>query len=50
MKVGPYLGDAICSATQLLIHSSEKGGRKKKHSYPFGIPVMKRDEKEGWRD
>lgn len=46
MKVGPYLGDAICSTMQLLIRSSEKSGQKK-HSYPFRIPVMKRDEKKG---
>lgn len=54
MKVGPCLGDAICSsAMQLLMRSVETKKRKKerkqaeKHSYPFGIPVMKRDEKTG---
>lgn len=44
IKVGPYLGDAICRAMQLLIRSFEKK-RAEKHSYPFGIPVMERDEK-----
>ena len=52
MKVGLYLGDAICGAAQLLMRGLErKAGRKKKkkHSYPFGVPVMKRDEKKGGR-
>lgn len=57
MKVGPCFGDAICSsAMQLLMRSVERKKKKKKgkerkraekHWYPFGIPVMKRDEKTG---